>query len=98
MLFFGKKSIYPLILNSIIDILILNIKKKPGLFSQQSIYASEFYYRVGRLSIYLLREPIYSVITKPFIQKLLRIIRIPASIINIIIDLLTYYTNFYFIL
>jgi hypothetical protein len=99
MIFTNKKSFIPLLINLIIDLIILKSKKRSEHnFEQQKAYHSEYIYRMGRLAVYFLREPIYSLITKPFIRKLLKILRIPKFIVDIVIVLLAYYTNVYFIL
>jgi len=99
MIFTNKKSFIPLLINIIIDLIILkNNKKSDNNFEQQKAYHSEYIYRLGRLAVYFLREPIYSLITKPFIRKLLKILKIPKFIVDIVIVMLAYYTNVYFIL
>jgi hypothetical protein len=96
---FGKQSFIPLFVNIAIDLIILKTKKRSNeKFMQQKIYYYEYAYRYGRLSVYLLREPIFSLITKPFIEKILKTFRFSERIINILIRILTYFTKCYYIL
>lgn len=101
MTMFKRKSFIPLLINIVIDIIILRFKNKTDgnvNFEHQKIFSSEYMHRLGRMTIYLLREPIFSLITKPFIKKLLKILRIPKFIADLVMVLLSYYTNIYFIL
>lgn len=98
MICFDKKNFIPLLVNAVIDILILSIKRHEENFNQQKIYTYEYIFRMGRLGVYFLREPIFSMITSPFIKKILKIIRVPNFIVDIIMNLLSYYTNLNFIL
>jgi hypothetical protein len=98
MTYFGKKSIYPLIISAVIDIATMTYKRNTNKFTQSKVYFFESSFRISSLSVYLLREPIFSLITKPYLLKLLKILRIPQTIVNLVLDLLTYYTNIYFIL
>jgi hypothetical protein len=98
MIYFGKKSIYPLIVSIIIDAITMKVQKSHSTFTESKIYYSEMMYRMNGLGTYLLREPIFSIITKPFIHKLLRILRLPQSLVDLALEMLTYYTNIYFIL
>jgi len=96
---FGKKSFIPLFINMAIDLIILKCKKRPNeKFMQQKIYFYEYAYRYGRLSVYLLREPIFSIITKPFLEKILKTFRFSERIINFLLRILTYFTKCYYIL
>lgn len=96
---FGKNSFIPLFINLVIDVIVLRTKKRPNeKFMQQKIYFHEYAYRYGRLSVYLLREPIFSIITKPFIEKILKTFRFSERIINFLIRVLTYFTKCYYIL
>jgi len=82
-----------------IDIIILRTKKRSNeKFMQQKIYFHEYAYRYGRISVYLLREPIFSLITKPIIEKILKTFRFSEKIINFLIRILTYFTKCYYIL
>ena len=98
MIIFKKKSFAPLIINIIMDLIILKFERREKNFENQRAYFYEYTYRLGRLSIYLLREPIFSFLTKPFVRKLMKILRLPSFITNIIMLLLSYYTNIYYIL
>jgi hypothetical protein len=99
MIVFKKKSFIPLLVNFIIDLIIIKTNKRQNEnFEQQKAYAYEYMHRLGRLGIYFLREPIFSVITKPFIRKLMKILRFPTFLCDVIMALLSYYNNFYFIL
>jgi len=98
MLVFKKKSMIPLIINFILDIMILKINRHFEDFDQQKTYYFEYMYRFGRLIIYFLREPIYSIITKPFIRKIMKILRFPSFLCELLMALLSYYSNLYFIL
>ena len=93
-----KNSFIPLLVNLIFDFIILKTKRNDEQFDQQKAYSSEYMHRLGRLSVYFLREPIFSTITKPFIRKLMKMLRIPDFISNLVMLLLAYYTNVYFIL
>jgi hypothetical protein len=95
---FNKKSFAPLIINLIMDFIILKVERKEKSFEGQRAYFCEYSYRIGRLAVYLLRDPIYSFLTKPFVRKLMKILRLPTFITNIVMLLLSYYTNLYFIL
>lgn len=95
---FKRKSFVPLIVNVIIDAIIFKIKRKEEHFENQKIYFQEYKYRVGRLGVYLLRQPIFSLITKPFIKKILKVFRVPIFMSDLIMNLLSYYSNIYFIL
>lgn len=96
---FGKQSFIPLLFNMIIDLIVLKYKKRPNeKFMQQKIYFYEYAYRYGRLSIYFLREPIFSIITKPLLEKILKTFRFSERIINFLIRILTYFTKCYYIL
>lgn len=98
MIIFKKRSFIPLLINMLIDFIVLSYKRHDDNFSQQKAFTHEYIYRIGRLGIYFLRQPIFSLITKPFIKKLLRVLRIPTVIVELISNLLSYYTNLYFIL
>ena len=93
-----KNSFIPLLVNLIFDVIILKTTRKDEQFDQQKAYSAEYMHRLGRLSVYFLREPIFSTITKPFIRKLMEMLRIPDFISNLVMLLLAYYTNVYFIL
>lgn len=98
MLIFGKRSFVPLIVNIVMDIIILKVKRRETRFTEQKVYSYEYLYRFGQIYIYFLREPIYSLITKPFLRKLLRIFRLGKFFDNILVRFLSYFTNLYFIL
>lgn len=98
MIIFKKKSFVPLIINMILDFIILKFERKEKTFENQRAYFYEYTYRLGRLSVYLLRNPIFSFFTKPFVRKLMKILRLPDFITNIVMLLLSYYTNIYYIL
>jgi len=95
---FKKKSFVPFIFNVLIDAIILKIKRKEKLFDNQKTYFQEYKYRISRLSVYLLRAPIFSLITKPFIKKILKVFRVPTFLVDLVMSLLTYYSNIHFIL
>ena len=94
----NKKSIIPLIIRMILDIIILIIKRKENNFTKQRIYNYEYLNRISKLMIYFLRQPLLSLITKPFIRKILKILKLNKKITEIIMSMLNYYTNLYFIL
>lgn len=95
---FKKKSFVPFFVNVLIDAIILKVKRKEEQYENQKIYFQEYKYRVGRLGIYLLREPIFSLITKPFIKKILKVFRLPTFVVDLVLNMLSYYSNIYFIL
>jgi len=96
---FGKNSFVPLLINLAIDIIVLRTKKRPNeKFMQQKIYFHEYAFRYGRLSVYLLREPIFSIITRPFIEKILKTLRFSEKIISFLLRVLSYFTKCYYIL
>jgi hypothetical protein len=96
---FGKNSFVPLLINLAIDIIVLRTKKRPNeKFMQQKIYFYEYAYRYGRLNVYLLREPIFSIITRPFIEKILKTFRFSEKIISFLLRVLCYFTKCYYIL
>lgn len=95
----GKNSFIPLLVNVVMDLVVLKINKRTNeKFMQQKIYSSEYSYRYGRLAIYLLREPIFSMITKPAIEKILKLFRFSERITNFLINILNYFTKFYYVL
>ena len=97
--FFGKKSFIPLIVNIAIESFILKCnERKDEKFMQQKIYFYEYKYRFSRLSIYLLREPIFSLFTRPFLEKFLKTLRLPDKIVNFLMNVLEYFTKFYYVL
>jgi hypothetical protein len=98
LIYFGKRSVYPLAICGIIDLITFKVNRPIETFTQSKIYTSEMLYRMSGMTTYLLREPIFSILTKPFLLKLLKILRIPQSVINLILDLIAYYTNIYFLL
>jgi hypothetical protein len=99
MLFFNsKKTLIPILINLILDIIILKFKRQEPSFSKQKVFSHEYVYRVGKMAVYLLREPIFSVITKPFILRILRILRLPNFVVTIVQMILRYYTLIYFIM
>ncbi len=98
MIIFKKKSFVPLLFNVLMDFIILKVERKEKRFEGQRAYYCEYAYRLSRISIYLLREPIFSFLTKPFVRKLMKILRLPSFITNLVMVLLSYYTNLYFIL
>jgi hypothetical protein len=98
MIIFGKKSLIPLIINIVMDIIILKIKRKEKKFMEQKVYTFENAYRFGQLGVYLLREPIFSLITLPFLRKILRILRLSNIFDNMLVRLLSYYTYLHFTL
>jgi hypothetical protein len=99
MLFFNsKKTIIPILINLVLDIIILKFKRQEPSFSKQKVFSHEYVYRVGKMAVYLLREPIFSVITKPFILRILRILRLPNFVVTIVQMILRYYTLIYFIM
>ncbi len=97
--FMGKKSFIPLLINLAIESFILKFnERKDEKFMQQKIYFYEYKYRFSRLTIYLLREPIFSLVTKPFLEKFFKTLRLPDKFVNFFIGLLEYFTKFYYIL
>jgi len=97
--FFGKKSFIPLLINMAIESFILKFsERKDEKFMQQKIYFYEYKYRFSRLTIYLLREPIFSYVTKPFLEKFLKTLRLPDKFVNFFLNVLDYFTKFYYIL
>jgi len=95
---FKKKSFIPLLINFIIDLIILKTKRNDEKFEQQRAFSFEYMHRINKLAIYFLREPIFSLITKPFLRKFMKIFRFPQFLTEIIMGLLSYYTYVYFIL
>ena len=99
LIYFKEKKIIPLIISMIIDYLYLDGKANMrGNFSKQKIYHLEYAYRIRRLFIYFLRDPILSYVTIPFIKKILSFIRMPESVIRCVELILKYFTKYYYIL
>lgn len=97
--FFGRKSFIPLIINLALESFILKFsERKDEKFMQQKIYFYEYKYRFSRLSIYMLRDPIYSSITRPFLEKLMKTLRLPDKFVGFFLSVLDYFTKFYYIL
>jgi hypothetical protein len=94
-----EKSFIPLIISSVMDYLYLDPKlANRGNFSKQKVYFAEMSYRYRRLWLYLLREPIVSTVTIPFIRKIFGILRLPETILNWVEIVIRYFTKYYYIL
>ncbi len=98
MMSFKKNSFIPVIVNLAIDLIVIYVKRSYDNFEQQKIFSAEYIYRLGRLAVYFLRNPIFTIITQPFIRKLIKVLRFPNFLCDVIMALLSYYTNLYFIL
>jgi len=66
------------------DLLIFSKEAKVNGFKQQKLSYYESKYRKFKLYAYLLRDPVYSSIVKPILDKMLKLLRIPQTAINII--------------
>jgi len=95
---FKQKSYLPLIVSLIVDIIILKFYRKEEKFVQQKIFSFEYNRRYFGLFFYIMREPIFSNFTKPLVKGFLSKIWISPWIIDLILNLLSYFTNFYYIL
>ena len=95
---FKKNKFVPLLINLTIDFVVLRNNNFTGKFSKQKIFHSENLYRVRQMVFYLLREPIFSSITLPFVKKLLSFLRFPDRLVGLIINFLEYFSKLYYIL
>ena len=96
---FKKNKFFSLLISMMMDYLYIdsNLNSR-GNFSKQKIYNAEYMYRYRRLFIYLFREPIFSSITIPVIKRILRVLRMPESIMRWIELILNFFTKYFYIL
>ena len=97
-IYFKQKSYLPLIASLIIDIIILKYYRKEDKFIHQKIFSFEYNRRYIGIFLYFLREPIFSNFTKPFLKGFLSKIWMSQWIIDLLLNLLSYFTNCYYIL
>ena len=103
---FKNNKIIPLIINVIIDIVIYfsrielneNNFRNFGLnFLTQKIHYLEMKFRTKNLFIYLFREPIFSFIVMPLIQKVFKILHIPNFISGTVLDIIENFSRYSYI-
>lgn len=95
----GNSSKLPLIVCFILEYLSIdsNLHGR-GNFSKQKVYYAEYLYRQRRFWLYLLREPIVTSITIPFIKRILTFLRLPTGLVNWVETIIKYFTKYYYIL
>ncbi len=99
LMYFKQKSYVPIIASLILDLIVLKFYRKEEKFIQQKIFSYEYSSRLFSFYfIYFLREPIYSKFTKPFLRTILSKMWLSSWIVEFLLNLLTYFTNFYYIL
>ena len=103
---FKDNKIIPLIINIVLDIVIYfsrmeinknNFKNYKFNFLIQKIHYLEMKFRNKNFFIYLFREPFFSFIILPLIQKIFNILHIPNFIIQIILDIMENFSNYSYI-
>ena len=103
---FKDNKIIPLIINIVLDIVIYfsrmeinknNFKNYKFNFLIQKIHYLEMKFRNKNFFIYLFREPFFSFIILPSIQKIFNILHIPNFIIQIILDIMENFSNYSYI-
>ena len=104
-LFKGNKII-PLIINIILDIVIYfsrieinrnNYKNYGFNFLIQKTHFLEMNYRNKNFFVYIFREPIFSFIIIPLIQKIFKILHLPNFIIKTILNIMDNFSNYSYI-
>ena len=103
---FKDNKIIPLIINLVLDIVIYfsrieinrNNFKNYGLnFLTQKIHYLEIKFRNKNFFVYLFREPIFSFIIIPLINKIFNILHMPNFIVKIILDIMENFSNYTYI-
>ena len=103
---FKENKVIPLTVNIILDIVIYfsrieinknNFKNYGFNFLIQKVNYLELKCRNNKYFIYLFREPIFSLIIIPLILKIFNILHIPNFIVNIILDIMTNFSNYSYI-
>ena len=106
LIIFKDNKIIALIINIILDIVIYfsrmeinknNFKNYKFNFLVQKIHCLEMKFRNKNFFIYLFREPFFSFIILPSIQKIFNILHIPNFIIQIILDIMENFSNYSYI-
>ena len=103
---FKENKIIPLIVNIILDIIIYfsrieinknNFKNYGYNFLIQKVNYLEMKSRNNKYFIYLFREPVFSFVIIPLIQKIFNILHIPNFIVKTILDFLENFSNYSYI-
>ena len=103
---FKDNKVIPLIINLVLDIVIYfsrieinrNNFKNYGLnFLTQKIHYLEIKFRNKNFFVYLFREPIFSFIIIPLINKIFNILHMPNFIVKIILDIMENFSNYTYI-
>ena len=103
---FKENKKIPLIINIILDIVIYfsrivinanNFKNYGFNFLIQKIHFLEMKSRNKHIFVYLFREPIFSFIIIPLIQKIFNIIQLPNFIVKTILDIMENLSNYSYI-
>ncbi len=106
LLIFKDNKIIPLIVNIVIDVVIFlsrmdinkdNYKKYKINFLTQKIHFLEMKFRNKNFFIYIFREPIFSNITIPLLQKIFNILHLPNFITNFILNILDNFSAYSYI-
>lgn len=92
---FKRSSWIPIFISFFIDLIILRFKRDETNFTQQKIYFIEYYSRYNAMFTYLLKEPFLSQITKPLINAIISRI-LPSFLVSFIMNMLDYFSNFYY--
>ena len=106
LIIFKDNKIIPLIINIIMDIVIYfsrmeinkeNYKNFKLNFLTQKIHFLEMKFRNKNFFIYIFREPIFSSITIPLLQKIFNILHLPNFITNFILNILDNFSAYSYI-
>ena len=103
---FKDNKIIPLIINIVIDIVIYfsrieinkdNFRNYGFNFLTQKIHYLEMRFRNNNYFVYLFREPIFSFIVLPLIQKVFNILHIPNFIVRTVLDIMENFSRYSYI-
>ena len=103
---FKDNKIIPLIINIVIDIVIYfsrieinkdNFRNYGFNFLIQKIHYLEMRFRNNNYFVYLFREPIFSFIVLPLIQKVFNILHIPNFIVRTVLDIMENFSRYSYI-
>lgn len=99
LLLLEQKSMKPIVFMLLVDLLVIVLyRRKEGRFSNQMVYNLERKYRLNSLYVYFMRQPIFALVTKPFIIRMLGFFRMPESVVNVVVMVLEYYTYLHYTL